>query len=261
MKFLQTRFEDYINKCKKNNIHKKMKPLLDSYGDKIENLSHLIFYGPGGIGKYTQSLNFIKKFSPSELKYERKINYKYNNKYEYTFKLSDVHFEIDMELLGCNAKLLFNELYYHILDVCNTRQRINNIIVCKNFHKIHTELLDNFYSYMQSLDHKNLNIIFILKARNIKNDLLLMSLICLCPLIFFPHSNYDYVLLLPLLVYSLSNYHLLINKINFSFVIYYFFINRLIKHLIDMDYIYQPVMLILTIIIYFLNIVYYEKRI
>ena len=162
MKFLQTRFEDYINKCKKNNIHKKMKPLLDSYGDKIENLSHLIFYGPGGIGKYTQSLNFIKKFSPSELKYERKINYKYNNNYEYTFKLSDVHFEIDMELLGCNAKLLFNELYYHILDVCNTRQRINNIIVCKNFHKIHTELLDNFYSYMQSLDHKNLNIIFIL---------------------------------------------------------------------------------------------------
>ena len=44
MKFLQTRFEDYINRCKKNNIHKKMKPLLDSYGDKIENLSHLIFY-------------------------------------------------------------------------------------------------------------------------------------------------------------------------------------------------------------------------
>ena len=121
--------------------------------------------------------------------------------------------------------------------------------------------LDYYYRFLLALLMFSLNIIFILKARNIKNDLLLMSLICLCPLIFFPHSNYDYVLLLPLLVYSLSNYHLLINKINFSFVIYYFFINRLIKHLIDMDYIYQPVMLILTIIIYFLNIAYYEKRI
>ena len=130
MKFLSTRFEDYINECKKINMHKKMEPFLKSQGNKIENLNNMIFYGPSGVGKYTQSLNFIKKFSPSELKYERKITYRYNNKYEYTFKLSDIHFEIDLELLGCNAKLLYNELYYHILDVCNMRQRVNNIIIC-----------------------------------------------------------------------------------------------------------------------------------
>ena len=167
MKFLSTRFEDYINECKKMNIHKKMEPLLKSQGNEIEKLNHMIFYGPSGIGKYTQSLNFIKKFSPSELKYERKITYKYNNKYEYTFKLSDIHFEIDLELLGCNAKLLFNELYYHILDVCNTRQRVNNIIICKNFHKIHPELLENFYSYMQTLEHKNVNLIYILLTEQV----------------------------------------------------------------------------------------------
>ena len=167
MKFLSTRFEDYINECKKINIHKKMEPFLKSQGNKIENLNNMIFYGPSGVGKYTQSLNFIKKFSPSELKYERKITYRYNNKYEYTFKLSDIHFEIDLELLGCNAKLLYNELYYHILDVCNMRQRVNNIIICKNFHKIHPELLENFYSYMQSLEHKNVNIIYILLTEQV----------------------------------------------------------------------------------------------
>ena len=106
----------------------------------------------------------------------------------------------------------------------------------------------------------SLNIIFILKAKKIKNDLLLMSLISLCPLIFFPHSNYDYVLLLPLLVYSFSAYNLFINKVNLYFIIYYFYLNRLIKHQIDMDNIYQPIMLILTITIYFLNIVYYEEK-
>ena len=161
MKYLETSFVDYTKAVKKYNIHSKMYPFFESLPKNISELPNLIFYGPSGVGKYSQMLNFIKKFSPSELKYERKITYKYNNKYDYTFKVSDIHFEIDMELLGCNAKILFNKLYYHILDVCNTRQQVNNIIVCKNFHKIHTELLENFYSYMQSIDHKNLNIIFI----------------------------------------------------------------------------------------------------
>ena len=161
MKYLETSFVDYINAVKKKNFHKNMVPFFESMTNNISELSNLIFYGPSGVGKYSQMLNFIKRYSPTELKYERKITYKYNNKYDYTFKVSDIHFEIDIELLGCNAKILFNNLYYHILDVCNTRQRINNIIVCKNFHKIHTELLENFYSYMQSIEHKNLNLIFI----------------------------------------------------------------------------------------------------
>ena len=121
--------------------------------------------------------------------------------------------------------------------------------------------LNYYYRFLLALLMFGLNIFFLFKARNIKDDLLLMSLVCICPLIFFPHSNYDYVLLLPLLIYSLSNFHLLINKINFYFVIYYFFINRIIKHLIDMDYIYQPAMLIFTILLYFSNLVYYERRI
>ena len=120
--------------------------------------------------------------------------------------------------------------------------------------------LDYYYGFFLAILMFCMNIFFILKAKKIKNDLLLMSLICLCPLIFFPHSNYDYVLLLPLLVYSFSANDLFINKINLYFVIYYFFFNRIIKHLIDMDYIYQPIMLILTITIYFLNIIYYEEK-
>ena len=112
-------------------------------------------------------LYFIKRFSPSNLKYERKITYKYNNKYEYTFKISDIHFEIDMELLGCNSKLLFNELYYHIIDVCQSKGTNYNIIVCKNFDKIHPELLENFYSYMQNIEHKHLHFKFILLTEQI----------------------------------------------------------------------------------------------
>ena len=166
MKFLETKFEDYIDKCKKHNIHKKESELLKIY-ETLPTLNNLIFYGKSGIGKYSQMLHFLKKFSPSELKYERKIRYKFNNKYEYTFKISDIHFEIDMELLGCNSKLLFNELYYHMIDVCQSKGTKYNIIVCKNFHCVHPELLENFYSYMQSIEHQNIVFKFIILTEQI----------------------------------------------------------------------------------------------
>ena len=38
-------------------------------------------------------------------------------KKQYIFNVSDIHFEIDMSLLGCHAKMLFNDIYYHILDI------------------------------------------------------------------------------------------------------------------------------------------------
>jgi hypothetical protein len=71
------------------------------------------------------------------------------NKDNYCYKISDVHFEIDMETLGCNARLLWTEIFSHIEDVVSSRQNKFGIILCKNFHTIHSELLENFYSYMQ----------------------------------------------------------------------------------------------------------------
>jgi len=166
MKYLSTKFEDYILECDKNNLHKDMKTIFNVY-DNINTMGHFIFYGPPGVGKYTQALNFIKKFSPSGLKYERKINIQLNAKKEYFFKLSDVHIEIDMSLLGCNAKVLFNEIYNSALDIFSTRHNHTGIIFCKNFHCIHNELLDVFYSYMQTLAHKNIKIIYILITEQI----------------------------------------------------------------------------------------------
>ncbi len=166
MKYLSTKFEDYISECEKQNLHKNIEPLFDLYNNKNE-LNNYIFYGTSGIGKYTQSLNFIKKYSPSLLKYERKINIQLTAKKEYIFKLSDVHIEIDMSLLGCNAKVLFNEIYNSALDIFSTRQEHFGFILCKNFHTIHNELLDIFYSYMQTLTHKNVKIVFILLTEQI----------------------------------------------------------------------------------------------
>ena len=167
MKYFSSKFEEYINNCKKHNMHKNMESLYNSMSNDLSKQNNLIFYGPSGIGKYTQVLQYIKKYSPTELRFERKINFTSSNKkIEYEFKVSDIHFEIDMALLGCHAKLLFNDIYYHILDILSARPNGSGIVVCKNFHHIHSELLEIFHSYMQTLKHKNLKIVYILVTEN-----------------------------------------------------------------------------------------------
>lgn len=148
MKFLETHYEDYIQSTEKQNLHPKLEKIFNKFPKKISQLKNIIFYGPSGVGKYTQMLRSIKKYSPSDLKYEKKICITYN-KQQYFFKISDVHYEIDMSLLGCNSKLLWHEIYLQIVDIISAKSEKNGIIVCKNYHEIHSELLENFYSYMQ----------------------------------------------------------------------------------------------------------------
>ena len=152
MKFLETHFEEYINV--KENLHPKMEKVFAKFPKKFTALKNIIFYGPSGTGKYTQMLKSIRHYSPSDLKYEKKISLTYN-KQPIFFKISDIHYEIDMSLLGCNSKLLWHEIYLQFIDIISAKVDKSGIILCKNFQEIHSELLENFYSYMQ----QNTNII------------------------------------------------------------------------------------------------------
>lgn len=161
MKFQETHFEEYIHAVNKINIHPKLEKVYSHFPGSIDKLGNLIFYGPSGVGKYSQMLYSIKKYSHSELKYEKKLSLVFN-KDVYFFKISDIHYEIDMSLLGCNSKLLWHDIYLQIVDIISAKTEKSGIIVCKDFHNIHSELLENFYSYMQDNNASNINIKFIL---------------------------------------------------------------------------------------------------
>ena len=161
MKFQETHFEEYISSLNKLNLHPKLEKVYSHFPSSINKLGNLIFYGPSGIGKYSQMLYSIKKYSHSDLKYEKKLSIVFN-KDVYFFKISDIHYEIDMSLLGCNSKLLWHDIYQQIVDIISTKTEKSGIIVCKEFHNIHNELLENFYSYMQDNNASNINIRFIL---------------------------------------------------------------------------------------------------
>jgi len=166
MKFLETHFEEYINVIEKNNLHNKLTKTYSKFPKTLNKMGNIVFYGPSGVGKYSQMLYAIKKYSPSELKYEKKFSLVFN-KQTYFFKISDIHFEIDMSLLGCNSKLLWHDIYQQIIDVISAKSDKSGIIVCKEFHNIHSELLENFYSYMQENNSSAINIKFILLTEEI----------------------------------------------------------------------------------------------
>tara|TARA_B110001450_G_scaffold92748_2_gene87946 strand:- start:1741 stop:2715 length:975 start_codon:yes stop_codon:yes gene_type:complete len=171
MKILDLHFDEYIKKSENNSLHSKLVKLYDNLPKDIKLFKNMILYGSPGVGKYTQMLELVKRYSQSKLKYEKKMTLIYN-KINYNFKMSDIHFEIDMALLGCNSKVLWHEIYNNILDIIITRPNKSGIIVCKNFHIIHSELHDIFYSYMQNLSieyikFKTINLKYILITDNI----------------------------------------------------------------------------------------------
>jgi len=196
MKYYETTYEEYIHTSTTNNIHPELDSIIDTLPKSLDQFQNLILYGPCGSGKYTQALKIIKKYSPSKLKYDRKIsvtneknekkkqtvvettNKKKNatqkkdinisKRQEFTYRISDIHYEVDMSLLGCNSKNLWHDIYFQIVDIISVKQNKTGIIICKNFDSIYNELLDIFYSYIKHpLDHTNTHIYFIILTENI----------------------------------------------------------------------------------------------
>jgi len=161
MKYQETSFEEYINALEKYNMRPELEKLFNNITTK--NVGNTIMYGPPGSGKYSQVLNMLKTHSPSNLKYQTKITIN-TEKTDYSYSISDIHYEIDMNMLGCNSKTLWHEVFLQIVDIVYTKPEKQGYIVCKNFHNIHTELLDTFYSYMQeyTTKHSHIGLNFIL---------------------------------------------------------------------------------------------------
>ena len=109
MKFFETHFVEYVKKVEEYSLHPIMKKVFSTFPQDIQSLPSMIIYGPSGVGKYSHALYMISRYSPSQLKYEKRIAVPYN-KETFFLKISDCHFEVDMSLLGCNSKHLWNEI-------------------------------------------------------------------------------------------------------------------------------------------------------
>ncbi len=158
-----------INTCKTTDIMNiEMNHFFNKKNNSLDDFNNYIIYGPPSSGKYSQSLLLFFLLSPSLLKYQKKILLQ-NDKFKFFFFISDIHYEIDISLLGCNSKLIWADLFSYIIDMISVNPLKKGIILCKNFESIHNELLDTFYSYMQHYNHNlsNIKISFVIITENI----------------------------------------------------------------------------------------------
>jgi len=157
-------YDDYLKRNEKYDLHKGVSDIINSLPKNINNLKNIILYGPCNVGKYTQALKIASMYSPSKLKYEKKIIIENPSKKDTVFniKISDIHFDIDLDILGYHSKTLWNDIYLQIIEIVKSRKINKGIIICKNFHNINYELLEIFYNYMQD-EH----LVFILLTENI----------------------------------------------------------------------------------------------
>ena len=127
--------------------------------ENINDLENMIFYGPPESFKYRSVLKIIQKYSPSGLRYEKKLLLNLQ-KSEFFIKISDIHYEINIELLYYNSKFLWNEIYNYITNIIQCSEKKFGIILLKNFEKINNDLLDIIYSYMQKSIDRTIEIRF-----------------------------------------------------------------------------------------------------
>lgn len=167
MKYYETTYDEYLTSVEQYNLHHELNDIYNKMPKCINKFDNTIIYGAPGIGKYSQTLKILKKYSGSDLKYDKKITVQ-NDKNQYTFRISDIHYEIDMSLLGCNSKTLWHDIYLQIVDIISVKSEKIGIIVCKNFHKISSDLLEVFYSYVQQYnDSSTIQLKYIIVAESI----------------------------------------------------------------------------------------------
>jgi len=175
MKYYETSYEEYIRSSRKYDIHPEMVPILSQFPAHLAQCPNIILYGPSGVGKYTVALRIIEKYSPSKLKHFKHmtIHSAANvattsvKNVDWTIRISDVHYEIDFALLGCEPKKVWNDTFFQIIEVISISKERAGIIVCKNFHTIYSELLDVFYSYMQHCRILNVHVAFLFLTEHV----------------------------------------------------------------------------------------------
>jgi len=146
------------------------------------NFNNYIFFGPSCSYKYKNVLKLLQHYSPSNLKYEKKLHINLV-KTDFYIKISDIHYEIDVENFIYNSKSSWNDIYTIIYNSIASSVNKKGYIVFRNFDKINYDLLDLLYNYMQKELFSTLNIKYIIITECV--SFIPMKIINICKIINF----------------------------------------------------------------------------
>ena len=162
----------------------KNKKSLSCITSDTSDLKNIIIYGSENSGKYIFALDILRNFSNQDLKYYKKMEITIN-KTNHIFMMSDIHFEIDINLLGTSFKNIWFEFYDHVCNIIECGTVKKGYILLRNFQDIPDELLSQLYTFMQCKMKTNINIKFIIITREISfipNNIREVCELLTCPL-------------------------------------------------------------------------------
>ena len=163
--------------------------------------------------------------------------FKYNIGYAlfiYIFSLKNLN-KVLISLIPCIVGWLS---YAYITNTSALKNLFEPILVLGHFFSIKNHLPVTIFSLLKEIGFNNylvmaipliLSFLVIYKLKKVKNDLFKLSIVCLVSLSFTAHQLHDYILLLPLLIFSLINFNLLVSKINLIVIFYFFFFLRIVS--------------------------------
>ena len=112
-----------------------------------------IVYGPDGVDTFPAALTLCG----NDTDYHQKIIINVNES-SFSFKITNVHIELDFELLGTNEYNIWIAFYNTVKNIAHSKKYF---IICKNFNVIKNELLEIFHVFLR---HTNMTFILCTKA-------------------------------------------------------------------------------------------------
>jgi hypothetical protein len=186
---LKKNYIEIINENSDYNFNKELLQIIKTITNNqnsSDSFSNYIFYGPSCSYKYKNVLKLLQYFSPSNLKYEKKLHINLV-KTDFYIKISDIHYEIDVENFIYNSKSSWNDIYNIIYNSIASSTNKKGYIVFRNFDKINYDLLDLLYNYMQKELFSSLTIKYIIITESI--SFIPYKIINMCRVLYFSKLN------------------------------------------------------------------------
>jgi len=163
--------------------------------------------------------------------------FKYNIGYVLFFYIVNLK-SVNKVLISLIPCLIGWLIYSYLTNTPIIQSLFDPFLLLSYFFSLKNHLPVTIFSLLKDIGFNNYILFFlplamsfwvIYKINEVKNELLKLSIICLVSLSFASHQLHDYILLLPLLIFSLININFLISKINLLVILYFFFFLRILS--------------------------------
>ena len=146
--------ERMVDRVRTRPLHPRVLERTDRLPTSLRDMGPVIVHGPPGSGKYSIALTIAAGFSPSGLRYEKKMVVEGEGKGPHcrsSVLMSDVHFEVDMGLAHCGSRAGWGCIHRSIVEAVQIRKVKAAIVLCRGVHRADRDLLGALGGFMRPM--------------------------------------------------------------------------------------------------------------